>query len=80
MLCLWDENQPCKCNEQDISCISEHEGHDQTIGCKGAWAGQAAAQLLWEGTMEKGAAKEANVFNSTYVTVSLEPRAQRPKA
>lgn len=51
----------------------------QTISHRGAWAGQAAAQLLWEGAMEKGVAKEADVFNSTCVTMGLQPRAQRPK-
>jgi len=58
---LQNENQPCECCEQDTSCISEHEGRDQTVGCR---AGQAAAQLLWEGAMEKGVAKEADIFNS----------------
>lgn len=41
------------------------------IGYRGAQAGQAAAQQLWEGAMEKGVAKETEVFNSTYATMSL---------
>lgn len=50
-----------------------------SVGRRGAGAGQAAAELLWEGAMEKGVAKEADVFDSTCVAVGLQPRAQRPK-
>lgn len=68
---LQNENQPCRCSKKDKSCNSEHEGNEEMIGYRGAQAGQAAAQQLWEGAMEKGVAKETEVFNSTYATMSL---------